>query len=154
MSRLLYEKSVSYQGYLIIPFVFAMVDDLAIYSYKLLSEVGNKGQYHKSENPAEIYSDSIQGIIEVAEEHIAVNSDGVSREDYFKCRYTYRHNLIIVHEVAGKYFYDHYKPETLSNIAAPKLFKSEQACLSWIKQGLDRSHKGEATQKGSRSEAH
>jgi hypothetical protein len=55
--------------------------------------------------------------------------------------------LIVIHEGAGKYFYDHYKPEELNNVAAPKLFKSESDCISWIKQGLDRSHKGEEAEK-------
>jgi len=36
MNRLLYESSVSYKGYLIIPFVFSKVDNYEIYSYKLL----------------------------------------------------------------------------------------------------------------------
>lgn len=42
MSRLLYEKSVSYKGYLIIPFVFGIANSQSIYSYKLLSELGLK----------------------------------------------------------------------------------------------------------------
>jgi hypothetical protein len=53
---------------------------------------------------------------------------------------SYRGNLIIVHQEAGKYFYDHYKPESLTNLAAPKIFQSEVECLNWIKAGLDRSH--------------
>lgn len=142
MSRLLYEKSVSSQGHLIIPFVLVLADTQAIYSYKLLSEVGYKGQFHKSDNPAVTYSNSIDRIIEVAKEHLTQNSDVVTSVDYFKCRYTYRHNLIIIYEGAGKYFYDHYKPEELNNVAAPKIFNSEQECINWIKQGLDSSNIG------------
>jgi hypothetical protein len=137
MTRLLYEKSVSLQGHLIIPFVLILADTQAIYSYRLLSELGHKGKFHKLENPADIYASSVNRIIEIAREHLAQNSDVVSNLDYFKSRYTYRHSLIIIHESSGRYFYDHYKPEELDNIAAPKIFSSEQECINWIKQGFD-----------------
>jgi hypothetical protein len=137
MSRLLYEKSVSFQGHLIIPFIRIITDIQAIYSYKLLSELGHKGKFHKLENPAEVYVNSVDRIIEVAKEHLEENSDVVSNIDYFQSRYTYRHSLIIIHEGAEKYFYDHYKPQELDNIAAPKIFNSEQECINWIKQGLN-----------------
>ncbi|MEA5505397.1 hypothetical protein VB735_20250 [Halotia wernerae UHCC 0503] len=137
MSRLLYENSVSYQGYLIIPFVFGKADSYEIYSYKLLSEIGHKSKFHKADNPAGIYGSSINNIIDIAQEHIDQNSELVTQGDSFKSRYIYRHNLIIVFQERGKYFYDHYPPELLNNIAAPKLFKSEYECLSWIKQGLN-----------------
>ena len=141
MSRLLYEKSVSEQGYLIIPFIFGRVDDQIIYSYTLLSELGHQGKFHKLENPVGICSSSIDGIIKVAKEHLSENSDVAAQDDYFKCRYTYRDNLIIVYQQNGKYFYDHYPPEKLNNIAAPKIFLSERECLNWIKQGLDNWNK-------------
>lgn len=143
MSRFLYEKSASYKGYLIIPFVFGTVDENCIYSYALLSELGNKGKFHKSENPPGIYSGSVADIINVAKSHLDENLDVISKEDYFKCRYTYRNDLIIIYQIAGKYFYDHYKPEILNNVAAPKLFTSEQECITWVKEGLDRSYTGE-----------
>jgi hypothetical protein len=94
-----------------------------------------------------IYSSSWEGSITVAKEHLDKNSEVVSSDDYFKRRYTYQNNLIIVYETGGKYFYDHYKPEHLNNVAAPKIFKSEQECISWIKQGLDRSAIGEEAEK-------
>lgn len=147
MCYLLYEKSISYQGHLIIPFNFGRVDEQLIYSYKLLSELSYKGKLHKSDNPAGIYSSSIDSIIDIAKEHLDTNSDVVNNLDYFKCRYTYRHNLIIIYEESGKYFYDHYKPDSLDNVAAPKIFKSEQDCISWIKQGLDHSSLGEEVEK-------
>lgn len=147
MSRLLYEKSVSYKGHLIVPFVFGMADGQSIYSYQLLSELGHKGNFHKADNPAGIYSDSVDSIVGVAKEHLDEYSDVVSREDYFKGRYTYRDNLIIIHEDAGKYFYDHYNPESLNNIAAPKVFQSEHECVKWIKRGLDRNSKSEEAKK-------
>jgi hypothetical protein len=137
MSRLLYENSVSYKGYLIIPFVFGKADNYEIYSYKLLSEIGHKNQFHKADNPARIYGNSISNIVEIAKEHIDKHSEFVSQGDSFKSRYIYRNNLIIVFQEGGKYFYDHYPPELLNNIAAPKLFNSKYECLSWIKQGLD-----------------
>jgi len=139
MSRLLYEKSVSCQGYLVIPFIAEVFNSEVIYSYKLLCELGYKGKFHKTNNPAGIYSSNLASIVDVAKEHLYVVSDIVSTFDYFKCRYTYNHNLIIIYEEVGKYFYDHYKPDDLNNVAAPKLFKSEQDCLSWIKQELDHS---------------
>ncbi|MHC5739215.1 hypothetical protein [Nostoc sp.] len=140
MSRLLYENSVSYKGYLIIPFVFGKADNYEIYSYKLLSEIGHRSQFHKAENPAEIYGSDVSKIIDTAKEHIDQNFEFVHRGDSFKSRYIYRNNLIIIFQEGDKYFYDHYPPELLNNIAAPKLFKSEYECLSWIKQGFDGRH--------------
>ncbi|MGB6301916.1 MAG: hypothetical protein WBF90_37880 [Rivularia sp. (in: cyanobacteria)] len=138
MKHLIYESSVSYKGYLIIPFVFGKADNYEIHSYKLLSEIGNKSQYHKAENPAKIYGSSIENIINIAKEHIDKNSDFVSsNDDVFKHRYVFRNNLIIVSQEAGKYYYDHYLPDSLNNIAAPKLFKSEYECWCWVKQGID-----------------
>ncbi|MBE9128413.1 MULTISPECIES: hypothetical protein [unclassified Coleofasciculus] len=138
MNRLLYEKSISDNGHLIIPFVFSTVNSQTIYSYKLLSALVHKGTFHKAENPAGFYSNSIEGIFDVAQEHLNAHSDVFSPVDYFKCRYTYRYNLIIVYEESGKYFYDHYKSDSLNNVAAPKLFQSKDDCLRWIKAGLDR----------------
>ena len=89
MSILLYEKSVSYQGHLIIPFVYSLIQDQNIYSYKLLSERGYKDQFHKSENPAAIYSGSVEGIIAIAKEHLIKHSDVKEQIDSFKSRYTY-----------------------------------------------------------------
>ena len=137
MSRQLYERSVSYKGYLIIPFLFGRIDSYDIYSYKVLSEMGSESRFHKAENPAEIYDISIDNIILIAKEHIDKYLEFVSQKDNFKFRYIYRNNLIIVFQETGKYFYDHYPPDSLNNIAAPKLFKSEYECLCWIKKGLD-----------------
>ncbi|GAX34387.1 hypothetical protein [Nodularia sp. NIES-3585] len=136
MSRLIYEKSVSYKGYLIIPFVFGKADNYEIYSYKLLSEIGRGSKFHKAENPAEIYGNSSNNIVDIAKEHIDQNSEFVNQGDNFKSRYVYGNNLIIIFQEGGKYFYDHYPPELLNNIAAPKLFNSEYECLNWIQQGL------------------
>jgi hypothetical protein len=140
MSRFLYEKSVCYQGHLIVPFVFGMIANQPLYSYKLLSELGRKGKFHQAENPANIYSSSTDEIIKVAKAHLDENSDVVQSLDLFKFRYTYRGNLIIIANLAGKYFYDHYPADTLKNIAAPRLFQTEQDCINWVKEGLDRSH--------------
>ncbi len=137
MSRQLYERSVSYKGYLIIPFLFGKIDSYNIYSYKLLSEIGGQSRFHKADNPAGIYDISTDNIIVIAKEHIDEYLEFVSQRDNFKFRYIYRNNLIIVFQETGKYFYDHYPPDSLNNIAAPKLFKSEYECLCWIKKGLD-----------------
>lgn len=136
MSRLLYESSVSYKGHLIIPFVFGIVDGQTVYSYKLLSAQGHKGKLHKSENPAGICSSSVEVIIDVAQEYLDNNSDVLNIGDNFKIRYTYCENLIIIYQVSGKYFYDHYSQDNLNNIAAPRIFTSETECINWIKQGL------------------
>ncbi len=140
MNILLYEKSVSYQGHLIIPFVYSLIQDQNIYSYKLLSARGYKAKFHKSENPAAIYSGSVEGIIQIAKEHLNKHYDLKEQIDNFKFRYTYQNNLIIIYECAGKYFYDHYKSEDLTNVAAPKIFQSEYDCIKWVKAGLDNSN--------------
>ncbi|MBE9177687.1 hypothetical protein IQ268_03720 [Oculatella sp. LEGE 06141] len=138
MNRLLYEHSTFCRGYLIIPFQYGQADSQAIYSYRLLSEIGHKGHFHTATNPAKLYSDSIDGILQIARDDLTQFSDSDSYDDYFKRRYTYRDNLIIVIEAAGTFFYDHYPPTELTNIAAPKLFESEAECLNWIRQGIDR----------------
>ncbi|AKG24437.1 hypothetical protein [Calothrix sp. 336/3] len=140
MGRLLYENSLSYQGYLIIPFVYGKANGHEIYSYKLLSAMGYASKFHKAENPAEIYGSSIDNIVKIAQEHINQWGESTGKEDYFQLRYIYRHNLIVVYQEAGKYFYDHYPPDSLNNVAAPKIFTSEFDCISWIKQGLDGLH--------------
>jgi hypothetical protein len=147
MVRLLYENSDSYKGHLIIPFAISIVDGQTIYSYKLLSELGHKGKLHKLENPSGICSSSLEGIIHVAKEYLEQNSDIVNRIDNFKRRYTYCNNLIIIYQISGKYFYDHYPPDNLNNIAAPRIFTSEAECINWIKQGLDRSRTSQVVEK-------
>lgn len=138
--RFLYENSVSYQGHLVIPFLLEKLEVDQIYSYTLLSDLGHKSQFHKVDNPAQVYSNSVLNIIELAKQHLEMYSDINTKLDYFKNRYTYDNNLIIIHEQGGKYFYDHYPPEQLNNIAAPKLFKSEIDCINWVKTGLERNH--------------
>ncbi|MBK4728443.1 hypothetical protein JJD41_00860 [Oxynema sp. CENA135] len=137
-NRLLYEKSVAYCGHLIIPYCFDRVNGENIYSYKLLSALGHKGEFHKADNPAGMYSSNLEETIEIAREHLEENSDVLDRFDLFKSRYTYHYDLIIIHQVGRQYYYDHYKPDNLNNIAAPKLFESEYECMTWIKAGLDR----------------
>ena len=141
MSRLLYEKSLSYRGHLIIPFVFTRVDRENIYSYALLSQQGYKGKFHKVENPAKLYSSNIAEVIDIAKEHLQENRAESRDFDYFQNRYTYQDNLIIIHQQAGKCFYDHYPPHEIRNIAAPKIFFTPHECLTWVKQGLDKKNK-------------
>ncbi len=139
-NRLLYDSSVSYKGYLIIPFVFGTVDNYVIYSYKLLAALGHKSIFHKTENQAGMYASSLSNIIDIAQEHLDQHAETTYSLDHFQQRYTYRNNLFIIFQEAGKYFYDHYAPTSLNNIAAPKLFTSENECLTWIKQGLERAN--------------
>ncbi|MGF1496238.1 MAG: hypothetical protein ACFB8W_05365 [Elainellaceae cyanobacterium] len=148
MSRLLYEKSVIRRGHLVIPFVYGAISRHTLYSYRLLSEWGHKGKLHKAENPGRVFSESVEGIIDIATEYLEQWGDedthlkqrfGI-QTDYFKHRYTYRNNLIIIFHANHKYFYDHYPPHALTNIAAPKIFASEHHCLNWIRDGLDQKH--------------
>ena len=67
------------------------------------------------------------------------NSDVEYLGDYFKLRYVYDDDLIVIHQEADKFFYDHYKPDSLTNIAAPKIFQSEHECINWVKAGLDKA---------------
>ncbi|WP_041933392.1 hypothetical protein [Gloeothece verrucosa] len=139
MSRLLYEKSVSYKGNLIIPFLFTITVGELIYSYCLLSEDGDKSPFHKATNPSELYSNNFKDIIDIAKQHLDKNIEKFSNTDYFKERYTYQNNLIIIHQEGGKCFYDHYPPHELKNIAAPKIFLSAYDCLTWVKKGLNQN---------------
>ena len=138
-SPFIYSQSVGYRGHLIIPFQYSRVMGHAVYSYGLLSELGNHGMLHGQINPPKLHSSSIKGIIDIASEHLnEADAEQDSGLDSFGRRYIYRNNLIVVSENRDKFFYDHYPPLELRNIAAPKLFNSEHECLSWIKIGLDR----------------
>ncbi len=137
ISKFIYEKSVSSQGYLIIPYVLAKANDHQIYSYKLLSELGHQGNFHKAENLTGFYTNSLEKIIKVAQKHLYENPDVISHGDYFQSRYVYCDDLIILHQEAEKFFYDHYKPHSLTNVAAPKIFQSKYQCINWVKAGLD-----------------
>ncbi|MBZ8179573.1 hypothetical protein [Oscillatoria salina] len=139
MGKFIYEKSVSSLGYLIIPFIYGKADGNPIYSYALLSEEGHKNHLHKAENPARLYSSNLEEIILIAKKNLDECVKKISKNDYFQQRYTYQKNLIILHQETGKCFYDHYPPNELRNIAAPKLFTNPSDCLNWVKQGLDQN---------------
>ncbi len=138
IDRFLYEKSVVYQECLIIPFIFSCVDGQDIYSYALLSEQGYTSILHQAKNPAQLYSNKVQDIIAIAKQHLdsQITLEG---SGYFQQRYTYNHNLIIIHQEGNKCFYDHYAPGKLINIAAPKIFSSALDCIAWVKSGLKRN---------------
>jgi hypothetical protein len=174
-SPFLYEQAHADRGHLIVPFQYAQVSGYPIYSYALLSALGHRGALHQAVNPAQLYSISLDGILDIAQEHLVQKAhlapensrpeDSLSEDSLpkslpqehlgqvhgdrpearhldfrnaFRQRYIYRGHLLIVGEIRGRYFYDHYSPYELRNIAAPKLFASESECLSWIKLGLDR----------------
>jgi len=141
MSQLLYERSISHRGYLVIPFIFTKIDGETIYSYQLLSAIGRNGKFHKAENPTGLCDRTVDGITAIGKEFLDKHSDLQSDSGYFKHRYTYRHHLIITIHESNQWFYDHYPPDELRNIAAPKLFSSEDECLTWVKQGLDHKTK-------------
>lgn len=138
--QFLYERSVIHQGYLIIPFAYGAVAGVMLYSYSLLSLVTNQAPLHRTENPADRYAETLETIIEIAKDHLDQNPQEQQCLGYYQQHYVYRHNLIIISAIGGKVFYDHYPPNRLNNIAAPKIFASEQDCIHWVKQGLDRQH--------------
>ncbi|KAI9131243.1 hypothetical protein [Acaryochloris sp. CCMEE 5410] len=137
--RLMYEQSVVYRGHLIIPYIYSEIAQTPIYAYRLLSELGNRSEWHRANNPAGLHSSRIEGILDIAREHLEAEVSAIPTMDYFKQRYIYKQNLVIISEIAGKFFYDHYPPTRLNNIAAPKIFSSELACINWVKAGLDRN---------------
>ena len=137
-TRFLYERSLAYRGYLIIPFIDRMVLGGSIYSYRLLSTMGNQVRFHRAENPAQRFAGKVEQIIAIAQEHLEMASDIEHHLDYFQERYVYLDNLILISAIASKYFYDHYPPDRLQNIAAPKIFPSEKACIDWVRHGIDR----------------
>ncbi|NEO27003.1 MAG: hypothetical protein F6K03_08930 [Kamptonema sp. SIO4C4] len=136
MNRFLYEHSLSTLGYLIVPVLAQTIADRPIYSYGLLSDQGRHGQFHQQQNPAGLHSESIIGIIDIAKHHLTSIMSHPPKTDYFQNRYTYRNNLIIVHQQGNKCYYDHYPPHELRNIAAPKIFASSEECIAWVKGGL------------------
>ena len=140
MSRFLYEKSISYRGYLIVPFIFGRANSSFIFSYGLLAQSGFQGKFHRAKNPAKLYSSNLGSIISIAKQHLDDFYQGINCVDYFKARYVYQKNLIVVHEEKGKCFYDHYPPHELRNIAAPKIFSTVSECINWVKKGLDRQN--------------
>jgi hypothetical protein len=137
IDRFLYEKSVTHQECLIIPFVHSYADGQKIYSYALLCEQGYTSILHQAENPAQLYSGEMREIIAIAQQHLDTQIT-LEGSDYFRQRYTYNHNLIIIHQQGNKCFYDHYAPTKLVNIAAPKIFSSASDCINWVKSGLQR----------------
>lgn len=135
--RYLYEHSVAYHRFLILPCVYQVIHDYPIYSYWLLSERGHKDTLHQAENPAKLYSSNLKEIEAIAKSHLDDHISSIpSPSTYFSQRYVYRDHLIIIHNELEKYFYDHYPPHELTNIAAPKLFDCESDCLAWIQAGL------------------
>jgi hypothetical protein len=138
--RHLYEKSVLHCGYLVIPFQSGTLSGHEIYSYRLLSVYDRQGCFHKTENPAQLYAESVEGAVAIAHEFLDTHSDLQHIPDYPQQRYIYQGNLIVISQIAGKYFYDHYPPDSLNNLSAPKLFECEDHCIAWVKQGIDRLH--------------
>ena len=103
MVRLLYETSVTYRGYLIIPFVGGSIAGEEIYSYVLPSELGHGGQFHREANPSEEFSGRVEDLVKIAQAHLAQYLE-IDDIDYFKHRYNYRNSLIIVLRKGRKVF--------------------------------------------------
>lgn len=137
MKRLLYGKSTTYRGYLIIPFIFCRLNSSDIYSYQLLSERGNKDKFHKEQNPTQLYSSSLTTILKIAIEHLKQQVNYVGDVNFFKLRYTCNDHLIILHQTQNnKWYYEHYLPDKLDNIAESRQFKNRFECLSWVQDSL------------------
>ena len=84
---------------MIIPFVFSRIDSKNIYSYALLSEQGYTSILHQAENPAKLYSYELEGIVAIAKQHLDTQVV-LEGSRYFYQRYTYNHDLIIIHIVS------------------------------------------------------
>lgn len=112
------------------------MDGQDIYSYALLSEQGYNSLLHQAENPAQLYASKLAEILAIAKQHLNQQVI-VEGTNYFRQRYTYRHNLIILHQAGDKCYYDHYAANSLVNIAAPKVFVSAAQCIEWVKTGLE-----------------
>jgi hypothetical protein len=138
--RYLYEKLAFHSGYLVIPFKCGMISGADLYSYQLLCAFERQGLFNREVNPTEEYAASVERVMAIAQTFLAHHSDLPSVTDYVQQRYVYQGNLILISQIAGKYFYDHYPPDKLTNLAAPRLFEDEADCIAWVKQGIDRFH--------------
>jgi hypothetical protein len=138
--RYLYENLILCRGYLVIPFQCGAFRGANLFSYQLLSAFERQGRYHKVVNPTELYENSVEAILGVAQNFLNRDSDLPIAPAYAQKQYLYQGNLVLISNMAGKFFYDHYSPDQLNNLAAPKLFESEADCIAWVKQGIDRLH--------------
>jgi hypothetical protein len=137
--RYLYEKLALHWGYLVIPFQCGTISGADLYSYQLLCAFERQGEFHRAVNPTEDYAASVDRVMAIAQTFLENHSDLPSAINYVQQRYVYQGNLILISQIAGKYFYDHYAPDSLTNLAAPRLFESEETCIAWVKQGIDRN---------------
>lgn len=138
--RYLYEKLVLHYGYLVIPFQCGAIAGSDLYSYQLLCAFERHGCFHRAINPTEEYAGSVERMMAIAQAFLSAHSDLKATLPSHQQRYVYQGHLVLISEIAGKYFYDHYPPQSLNNLAAPKLFETEERCISWVKQGIDRLH--------------
>ena len=136
MLKYQYDKAATHRGFLIVPFEVTRISGRPIYSYVLLSGYGYQHQWHKSENLAGIYAEDIYEVIVHAKAHLDREDACGGKQGHFSSSYTYLRNLIVIYEAAGRFYYDHYAPERLTNIAAPKLFSSKEKCIDWVRTGL------------------
>jgi hypothetical protein len=138
--RYLYEKLALHYGYLVIPFQCGTISGADLYSYQLLCAFERQGRFNREVNPTEEYSASVERVVAIAQTFLATHSDLPAAINYVQERYVYQGNLILISQIAGQYFYDHYPPDTLTNLAAPRLFETEADCIAWVKQGIDQIH--------------
>jgi hypothetical protein len=136
----LYEKLAFHCGYLVIPFQCGMISGAGLYSYRLLGAFDRQGRFHEAANPTEEYAGSVERVMAIAQAFLEACSDLRDAPPCEQRRYVYQGSLILISQIAGKYFYDHYPPDRLENLAAPKLFEDEETCIAWVKQGIDRLH--------------
>ena len=136
MTKYLYEKAASHRGFLIIPYEAARLSGRPLYSYVLLAGYGYQHQWHKTENLAGVYTEDIYEVVIHAKAHLDRHEACGGKESHFSGSYTYLRNLVVIYEAAGRFYYDQYAPESLTNIAAPKLFSTKQDCIEWVRLGL------------------
>ncbi|WP_026100911.1 hypothetical protein [Synechococcus sp. PCC 7336] len=136
MTNYQYDKAASHRGFMIIPFEGGKISGRSLFSYVLLSGYGYQHQWHKTENIAGVYAEDAYEVVKLAKAHLDRHKAIGGSPTHFTLSYTYLNNLIVIHEAAGRFYYDHYTPGNLNNIAAPKLFSSEQECIEWVRLGL------------------
>ena len=136
MTTYQYDKATAHRGFLIVPFEVTRLSGRPLYSYVLLSGYGSQHQWHKSGNLAGIYAEDIYDVIHHAKVHLDRQDACGGKSGHFSNSYTYLRNLVVIYESADRYYYDHYAPDSLTNIAAPKLFSSKEECIEWVRAGL------------------
>lgn len=124
-----------------VPFCYGAMVGREIYSYWLLSALAYRSRWHRTENPAGLYSSTLTGIVEIAREHLDRHGDTPIADDHFAQRYVYCDNLIVLCRIGEKIF-------TITIcLAASTILPPRSCCLGGGVPGLDQSgHRSPAGQ--------